>query len=185
MFEVPWIFGGDLNSITLDKQPYWGPADPLDHTSPYIEIPARTSADLRPISSHGRRLLNTLSGRGILLNGISCLGFTDSYTRMPTKEADRPGVLDYVCAPLRMLSWLVSGGLQVVATPPDPSDHWPVVLDLCLPIEQEAATENVQGQQSYLDMNLKSCACQIPRRSGKMFVSQLSAQLNGSSWSET
>ena len=68
--DDPWLLGGDFNSMTAEEQPQWGAADLLDHIAPNPTLPARSSEDLRPVSTHGRRLLRSLADRGIICNGI-------------------------------------------------------------------------------------------------------------------
>eukprot|EP00973_Karenia_brevis_P043279 5997473-Karenia_brevis.AAC.1 len=70
-----WVFGGDLNSHTASSQPTWGTQNPLDFCANTVKLPARSSADQRPLNLHGRRLLQTLVDKGIILNGLLCRNF--------------------------------------------------------------------------------------------------------------
>ena len=83
-----WVLGGDFNSITRDKQPLWGHHDPLDWQAVDVCVPPRMSDDKRAPNTHGNRFLQALADRGIILNGLSSLGFPTAHTRMPQRSTD-------------------------------------------------------------------------------------------------
>eukprot|EP00973_Karenia_brevis_P060588 8426190-Karenia_brevis.AAC.1 len=82
-------------------------------------MPSRTSEDQRGVSSHGHRLLQALAGHGLILNGLESLGFDKSFTRLPRKHKDCPGVLDYVIGSPSILPLLQPHALKVLPVPPD------------------------------------------------------------------
>ena len=139
-----WLIGGDFNAITGAAQPLWGPRDPLDHLAAEVEIPARTSDDKRPLSSHGKRLLRSLTDRGVILNGLTSLGFSGAFTRMPNQAADSPGVIDYVIGPPAALRALPYGGLRILDSPPDLSDHHPSALLINIGAYNSGSTNDAQ-----------------------------------------
>ena len=118
-----WFLGGDFNGTTGTAQPLWGADDHLDATASDIQPPRRGSEDHRPVNAHGRRLLEALTDRGIILNGIQSKAFSESFTRSPQRAADCPGVIDYIVAPMTVLKMLPMSAFQVHETPPDFSDH--------------------------------------------------------------
>ena len=127
-----WICGGDVNATTGVEQPAWDCPDPLDVLAPDVIPPSRTSMDERPISAHGRRFLSTLSGCALIFNGLVEKEFDNSFTRLPTRTEDCPGILDYIFGPPRMLSQLVHRSFKVMDSPPDFSDHCPVSVEILL-----------------------------------------------------
>ena len=88
-----------MNSITACEQPKWtseGSADFCDHD---LVWPARWSEDKRLVNAHGKRLLSSLSSIGMLLNDITACEFDTSFTRMPPRTSDCPGVIAYIIGP--------------------------------------------------------------------------------------
>ena len=142
-----WLLGGDFNASTCESQPPWGPRDHLDHNSDDIHLPARTSDDKRAISTHGKRLLHALSDFGMLLNGIVSHVFSGAFTRMPTRDADCPGVIDYVCGPPSVLPMIPHGGFNILDSPPDISDHHPAALTINIDAAVPTETEHLHFQQ--------------------------------------
>eukprot|EP00973_Karenia_brevis_P063391 8811679-Karenia_brevis.AAC.1 len=84
----------------------WGAADLLDAEAADHCMPARLSEDPRPVSAHGRRLFAVLDSLGLLLNGMTCMEFDGSCTRLPTSNKDCLGVLDYIIGPPSMMPHL-------------------------------------------------------------------------------
>ena len=119
-----------MNAITGTEQPPWSSSDLLDPHAPNIVQPQRTSDDKRPISAHGRRLLSALTASAILYNGLTDLDFDSSFTRLPTRDQDCPGVLDYIFGPPSMHRFFKRRALEVVDTPADFSDHQLVSIRL-------------------------------------------------------
>lgn len=147
-----WFFGGDLNCITGNLQPHWGGDDLLDVSAPEVALPERVSADARPTNAHGWRLLEAIADSGMILNGVCHKGFAGSFTRLPQRKADCPGVLDYVLAPPRTMDNSPNAALQVLATPADLSDHQLTALAIKLP-----AIEDIRGHDAtcFIESRLK------------------------------
>ena len=126
-----WFFGGDLNCITGSAQPLWGAEDLLDALTEEVRMPERKSTDHRAINGHGRRLLEILANKGLILNGIIGSSFADGFTRMPQKADDSPGVIDYAITSPNSLDRVKS--FQIITVPPDLSDHNLLAINIELP----------------------------------------------------
>ena len=124
-----WLLGGDFNCITNSLQSDFCADNPLDFKCPYPVSASRTSLDTRPVSAHGRRLLDTISNNAVILNGLDEMQFSSDFTRLPTKASDCPGVLDYIIAPPKVIPRLIKGSLCIIATPIDMSDHRLLAID--------------------------------------------------------
>ena len=141
-----WVGGGDFNSATKQQQPTFAGSDFIDMHEPVPWVPPRFSADQRKVSAHGRRLLAALTNAAIILNGLEQYEFDGEYTRMPTREQDCPGVLDYIIGPPSLLTHVVHNSLKVVSTPADFSDHSLLSLSLafnisCVPNEETCQSD--------------------------------------------
>ena len=132
-----WILGGDLNSTTSNFQPPCGPLDPLDFFALDSVAPARTSMDQRPVSSHGKRFLRCLTDAVVILNGLTELGCSDGFTRLPQRQADCPGVIDYISCSFSALRRLHYGAMSIIKTPADMSDHQGLALQCDFEVELE------------------------------------------------
>ena len=80
--------------------------------------------------------------RGVILNGLTSLGFDGAFTRMPNRTLDCPGVLDYVIGPLSVVRLFPVGALQVLDSPVDLSDHYPVALAIGIDSDGDPTTRN-------------------------------------------
>ena len=136
--------GGDFNCTTNVEQSAWGRVDPFDNLAPQVKPPKRTSQDTRRTNNHGKRFLEALSDKGIILNGISDLMFSDAFTRLPQRLHDCPGVLDYVSTSPMGLQVLQPRSFQIVETHPDFSDHHLVKLTIDLPDNGQIATHDAR-----------------------------------------
>ena len=149
-----WLMGGDCNSITSNRQPCWHDADLLNPRARSVDLPARVSDDTRPTSSHGKRFLSALADKGMILNGIIANNFSGAFTRMPQRLADCPGVLDYVFGPPSTLPLLEVGSLRVLDTPPDLSDHLPIVVAILT--DDNAPQDCQRSDQRFEDKRLEA-----------------------------
>ena len=143
--QLPWILGGDMNAITGTSQPHWGSQDLLDHLATDIAVPTRESDDKRPRNAHGNRFLRALEDLGLILNGLVSHNFAGSFTRLPQRRADCPGVIDYVSSSPLALQRILHGSLRILESCADFSDHLPMALRLHV----DAASSAPQGGDSH------------------------------------
>ena len=118
-----WILGGDCNAITGRQQPTLGNYNVLDFFSTDVVAPQRTSMDKRPTSGHGKRLLDALAGHGCIVHGLVCKSCDPGFTRMPTRNAGCPGVIDYVAIHPSLLQFVGEHGFRILNVGADLSDH--------------------------------------------------------------
>ena len=81
----------------------------------------------------------------------------DALTRMPNREQDCGGVLDYAFGTPALLNMLVPKSFQVIPTPPDMSDHHPIALHLALDSVVEPAV--AEGSMHFSMSSLHYVLC--------------------------